>query len=261
MITQIYEIQTPMEAESMLDLGVDHVGSVLQNSHPWQNAMLKRTIETVQAAGRKSSLIPLFSEVTTIARVIEFYRPDIIHLCDALPTELDHPKALASIVERQVKLRELFPEIAIMRTIPIAVEGLARRVPSLELARAFESISDWLLTDTWLTADDQIVPRDQPVCGYVGITGQTCDWQMARQMVRSCRVPVILAGGIGPANVHAAIMQVKPAGVDSCTQTNAIGPNGQSIRFRKDPERVKALVNGAHKAARQLDVSKLQWTN
>ena len=254
MIIQIYEIQTPVEAESILALGVDHIGSVLLAKRPMQDFRLKSTIEAVQSANRKSCLIPLFSEVETIARAIDYYRPDILHLCDALPIENDREGELTCIIERQTELRELFPQIEFMRSIPIAIRGSAHRVPSLALARAFESVSDWFLTDTWLLSEGQSVGQDQPVRGYVGITGQTCDWEIARQMVRSCRVPIILAGGISPSNAHAGIVQVQPAGVDSCTQTNAVDPRGQSIRFRKDPERVKALVAAAREAAHRLEV-------
>lgn len=261
MIIQIYEIQTPMEAESMLDLGVDHIGSVLLEERPQQHSLLKATIETVQSAGHQSSLIPLFNDVESIARAVDFYKPDILHLCDALPVHQDRPDELASIIERQFKLRELFPQVAIMRTIPIGVGRLAQSVPSLELARTFEAISDWLLTDTWLSADSQEAPQGQPVSGYVGITGQTCNWRIARQMVQTCQVPVILAGGIGPSNVQAGIAQVRPAGVDSCTQTNAVDAEGHPVRFRKDSERVQHLVGLAREGARKLRTAEDRRTN
>jgi phosphoribosylanthranilate isomerase len=37
-------------------------------------------------------------------------------------------------------------------------------------------------------------------------------------------------------------MRVKPAGVDSCTQTNALDNQGLSIRFKKDTTKVQKLV-------------------
>ena len=245
----------------MLDLGVDHIGSVLQQERPPQKSMLKKTIQTVQAAGHKSSLIPLFSEVEAIARALDFFRPDILHLCDALPVQPARQAELASIAERQMNLRERFPQVAIMRTIPIGVRSLAHRVPSLDLARTFESISDWLLTDTWLAAENQASHQAQPVSGFVGITGRTCDWDIARQMVQSCRIPVILAGGMGPSNVHEGILQVQPAGVDSCTQTNAVDREGRPVRFKKDPERVKLLIRRTREAVHQSGTSQNRWRN
>jgi phosphoribosylanthranilate isomerase len=83
---------------------------------------------------------------------------------------------------------------------------------------------------------------NQPVQGFVGITGEICDWVTARKLVRTSRIPVILAGGISPQNVMQGIQQVRPAGVDSCTRTNAHDKTGKPIRFKKDLVKVKQLV-------------------
>ncbi len=48
----------------------------------------------------------------------------------------------------------------------------------------------------------------------VGGTGRTCDWSKARDLVRASPVPVLLAGGLTPGNVSAAIAAVRPWGVD-----------------------------------------------
>jgi len=48
--------------------------------------------------------------------------------------------------------------------------------------------------------------------GLASGTGTTCDWTAARQAAR--RVEVVLAGGLNPNNVAAAIAQVRPFGVD-----------------------------------------------
>jgi phosphoribosylanthranilate isomerase len=48
----------------------------------------------------------------------------------------------------------------------------------------------------------------------VGGTGQTCDWEQARQLVKALDKPIILAGGLSPDNVAAAIETVGPWGVD-----------------------------------------------
>jgi phosphoribosylanthranilate isomerase len=248
MIVQIYEIQTPGEARAMIDLGVDHIGSVLVSAEHWQDAAIKKTVATVQAAGRKSSLIPLFCDPDRIAQVIGFYRPDIIHFCDALPMDVDGPE-MTAIVERQKRLRNQFPEIAIMRSIPIARPAWREQVPSLAMAARLELYSDWFLTDTILFQDQGTGLDDQPVNGFVGITGQPCDWAIARSLVQSSRIPVILAGGIGPLNVEEGILQVQPAGVDSCTLTNAVDASGQTIRFKKNQDKVAEMVSAARVAS------------
>jgi phosphoribosylanthranilate isomerase len=117
------------------------------------------------------------------------------------------------------------------------------------MAARLEPVSDFFLTDTVIDGPPETVDGDQPVTGFVGITGLTCDWSVAARLVVSSRIPVILAGGITPENVAAGIRQVAPFGVDSCTGTNALDDSGQPIRFKKDIKRVAALV----RQARQVD--------
>lgn len=250
MLVQIYEIQNPAEAQVMIDLGVDHIGSVLLSENAWRDEAILETVRCVQRAGRKSSLIPLFKEVNLIAQAIGLYRPDIIHFCEALSLDGAGEEAALAALMRQKEIRRRFPCLAIMRSIPIANGSAGARLPSLEIAARFEPFSDWFLTDTvLLNHRPHPAMDDQPVAGFVGITGQTCDWQVARQLVERSRIPVILAGGIGPANAADAIATVQPAGVDSCTQTNARDDQGQPVRFKKDPHKVAALVQTARTAA------------
>jgi phosphoribosylanthranilate isomerase len=245
MIVQIYEIQTPGEAERMIALGVDHIGSVLLSPDVALDPQIKQTVALARRAGCKSSLIPLFTDVKRIGEVIDYYRPDILHFCDTLPSPDTDLPALSGIVQRQRMIRDGYPGLQIMRSIPIGSTGFGDRVASLQLASIFEPVSDWFLTDTLLFHEGRAGDRDQPVSGYVGITGAPCDWDVAAQLVRQSSIPVILAGGIGPENASAGIANVSPAGVDSCTRTNAVDTNGQPIRFQKDIDKVRALVAAA----------------
>ena len=61
MIIQIYEIQTPEEAETIIDLGVDHIGSVILSEAEWKIPGLKETLDFIRSTSAKSSLIPLFN--------------------------------------------------------------------------------------------------------------------------------------------------------------------------------------------------------
>lgn len=233
----------------MIDLGVDHIGTVILTQDQSHDDLIKRTVELVQAAGRKSSLIPLFQQVEHIIDLIEFCRPDIIHFCEALTLDGDGDQATYEALVRQKTIRSTFPDVKIMRSIPIAVSGHTDKVPSLRLAALFEPFSDWFLTDTLLIEpSDTASGTDQPVTGFVGITGKTCDWEIARQLVHTSQIPVILAGGLGPDNTRAGILKVRPAGVDSCTQTNALDTSGHPLRFKKDPEKVQTMIQAARTA-------------
>lgn len=237
---QIYEIQTPEEAEAVAGLGVDRVGSVVLSLQEWRSSELKRTIERVRACGALSSLIPLYSDEDTVARTIEYYRPDFVHFCDTLPA----PGECGRLIDFQFRVKERFPAVGVVRSIPIGPEGRAAGIPSLEWGRVLEPASDAFLTDTLLAGG----AVEQPVGGFVGITGRTCDWGTAAELVRRSRIPVILAGGISPENAAEAVRRVRPAGVDSCTLTNALDAGGRPIRFRKDLQKVKALVEAVRRA-------------
>ena len=176
---------------------------------------------------------------------LDYYQPHIVHFCDRLDDHGGHSIDGALQLQEAVKLR--FPGIRIMRSIPIGQTAQANRDAVLALAARLEPLSDYFLTDTMIGGESGAGDDDQPVAGFVGITGLTCDWSVAAELVAKSRIPVILAGGISPENVAAGILQVRPFGVDSCTCTNAVDEYGCSIRFKKDPARIKALVSEVHR--------------
>lgn len=56
---------------------------------------------------------------------------------------------------------------------------------------------------------------DAAAAGAYGGTGKTVDWALVRrQSDRLAGTPIVLAGGLHPANVAAAIRESRPAGVD-----------------------------------------------
>ena len=241
MIVQIYEIQTPQEAEKCIELGVDHLGSVILSRDEWRLPLLRETIRLTEGSRYKSSMIPLFRDLEVVFRVLDYYRPDYIHFCDALTNENREIAGLEKLVEFQETVKRKFPEIGIIRSIPIPREGDAPDFPSLEIARAFEHTSDLFLTDTW--------QKDAPVEGFIGITGRMVNPKTAKALVQQTAIPVILAGGLSPENVHDALMAVRAAGADSCTLTNRVDTKGSPIRFEKDFLKVGEFV----KAVRDVE--------
>lgn len=67
-----------------------------------------------------------------------------------------------------------------------------------------------------------------------GGTGKTFDWRVAKRANHGARI--VLAGGITPENVAAAILTAKPYAVDVCSGVEA-KPG------KKDAKRVKAFMN------------------
>lgn len=250
MIIQIYEVQTPREAGEVIAAGVDQVGSVLTDGERWKNREIVETIREVGRCGAKSSLIPLFSDADRISSAMDYYRPDIVHFCEAVIDDSPAWEALCGrLISIQATIRERFPEIAIMRSIPVPQSGETLPVPLGLLASYFEPMTDFFLTDTWRGEKKEGGTDGQPVTGFIGITGQTCDWTMAADLAARSSIPVILAGGLGPDNVAEAIDAVHPAGVDSCTNTNAVDELGKPVRFRKDMTKMARFVAEARKRA------------
>ena len=250
-ITQIYEVQSPDEAMQLIELGVDHIGSVIISEDSWRAPVIKETIENIKETTSKSSLIPLFKKAEIIFKVLDYYKPNIVHFCDDLSNHNDVKENYEDLLYLQHNVKEKFPEIMIMRSIPIAQSGKTETVDTINMARIFEPVSDFFLTDTLLTAKSNVSTDQQPVNGFIGITGKTCEWDVARKLVHLSRIPVILAGGISPDNVFDGITYVRPAGVDSCTATNAKDENGCLIRFKKDLEKIKCFVKEVRRAEKE----------
>jgi phosphoribosylanthranilate isomerase len=73
-----------------------------------------------------------------------------------------------------------------------------------------------------------------------GGTGQTVDWTLAQEVARSS--PIVLAGGLTPANVAEAIARVRPYGVDVSSGVE-LSPG------KKDHDKVKAFIHAARLVA------------
>jgi phosphoribosylanthranilate isomerase len=80
---------------------------------------------------------------------------------------------------------------------------------------------------------------DSFTAGVPGGTGETFSWEIARG--HRGRVPVILSGGLGPANVADAIEAVRPFAVD-------VASGVERSPGHKDPEKVQAFAAAVRSA-------------
>jgi phosphoribosylanthranilate isomerase len=88
-------------------------------------------------------------------------------------------------------------------------------------------------------ADGFVLDAHAP--GVYGGTGECSDWDLAARAVRAfAGRPMLLAGGLGPANVAAAVQAVGPWGVDTASGVE-VSPG------QKDGEKVRAFVSGARR--------------
>jgi phosphoribosylanthranilate isomerase len=98
------------------------------------------------------------------------------------------------------RLRRSDPSLTIVKSLVIG----RHPIPVLERAVAqLGPYVDAFLTDTY-----------SPETGASGATGRTHDWAVSRRLVELSPRPVVLAGGLTPANVGQAMVAVRPAGVD-----------------------------------------------
>jgi phosphoribosylanthranilate isomerase len=75
---------------------------------------------------------------------------------------------------------------------------------------------------------------DTLVNGKLGGTGAVHDWNYSASIVKSLKVPVILAGGLNSGNVAEAVLKVRPYAVDVSSGTETEG--------KKDPEKIRSFV-------------------
>ena len=219
MLAQIYEVLSPEEAAALIAAGVDHVGVLVgPGVFPREIAVGRaREVFAAVAAPARRVALSLAADVGEIARVVEEVRPDIIHVGAAAE--------LVSAAQVQ-GLKARFPGVQVMRSIPVLGPE------SVAAAADYRGVADWLLLDSHVAGDRQI-----------GALGRVHDWAVSRRIVAEVGIPAILAGGLGPENVAAAIAAVGPAGVDSKTLTDA--DDGRS----KDLDKVRRFVAAAKAAA------------
>jgi phosphoribosylanthranilate isomerase len=244
MLAQIYEIQTPEEAGKCIDLGVDRIGSVLLSASDWKTPSIREVIRLSEGTGVTNSLIPLFGDWDTLCRAMDYYRPHFVHFCETLTDADGHDIDRSPFILLQEKFKNAFPDIGIVRSVPVPAVGLASDFPCLKLVRSLEGTTDFFLIDTWL--------GKEPVEGFVGITGIVADLERAKAVVLQSNIPVLLAGGLSPENVYDTVCDVLPAGADSCTHTNQVDASGKPIRFRKDFMKVEKFVKEIRRAETTL---------
>ncbi|MDJ0791251.1 MAG: phosphoribosylanthranilate isomerase [Acidimicrobiia bacterium] len=218
---QIYTMQTLEEAVALADLGVDHVGVTPANRGLPGEVDLQTAAEICAAVSGRASAVALSveSELDQIVTMVQSVRPDILHLCG--PAGVVDPSAVKA-------LRSKLPETPVMQAI--AVTGPEAIQSALEYSR----VADYLILDSVAPGIDGI-----------GAAGTVHDWTVSATIVEAVDVPVILAGGLTPENVTAAIAAVGPWGVDSLTHTNRATASGG---FRKDLELVRRFADAARGA-------------
>ncbi len=183
--------------------GADAVGFVVEIPRS------KRSIDRGKAKHLIEGLPPFVSSVIVVepesvaeaANLALDTGADVIQVNDSLSFE-----DLAT-------LKEMVPT-RVVATVPARPGGL-------DHARRMAEVADAILLDSLEE-------------GKLGGTGTVHDWNLSADLVRKVDVPVILAGGLNPENVAAAIKTVRPYAVDVSSGVETDGA--------KDPEKIEAFL-------------------
>ena len=119
----------------------------------------------------------------------------------------------------------LYPTCRVARCCPDQSYSCFRTRISAE-AKIYEPLISAFLLDTG---------RRSGRLKQLGGTGKTHDWSISAEIVKSVKIPVILAGGLNAQNVKQAIEYVKPYAVDVCS--------GVRTGNRLDPAKLSEFIS------------------
>ena len=139
---------------------------------------------------------------------------------------------------------------------PELLAELRDRLGDVEIIRAFrigpagtQPVGDYLAACEELNAKPAACLIDARVEGLYGGSGETVCWSsLAKEYQRNSWPPLILAGGLIPANVAEAVEIVRPWGVD-------VASGVESKPGETDIDLVRAFIETAREAFRTVDGS------
>jgi phosphoribosylanthranilate isomerase len=218
---QIAGVTDQQEAQMLIEEGVDDLG------FPLGPGVLKKDLSEIEAGKIFHSIRPpVYGVLITYLDNAK----EVMRFCEQLGAR--KVQLHGEIATKEVAvLKRLAPEIYIIKSLVVREDNLA----CLEAKVAeFSPYVDAFITDTY-----------DPLTGLMGATGKVHNWKVSEKLVTLSSRPIILAGGLNADNVAQAIMQVRPAGVDS--HTGVEEKNG-----RKDRKKIKLFVERARSAFSSL---------
>lgn len=205
-IIQVAGARSVAEARMLAAAGVTHVGLPLRLAYhrPDVTDAEARDIVAALSGLARAVLITYLEDADETLALCRYLGVSGVQLHGAMP--LDQAR----------RLRAAAPELFVIKSL---VVGRADEAALLATAREHAPFVDAFLTDTFDAAT-----------GAAGATGKTHDWAVSARLARTLPRPLILAGGLNPRNVEAAVLAVRPAGVDAHTGLeNAAGDKSEEL--------------------------------
>ncbi len=199
---KICGVQSLEDALACVSAGADAIGMLVdvKISPRCISAAKAKTI----VAGLPPFVTPVIvmmpASVEDVAEAGRIVRPGAIQLHGEEPPEM----------LRQIKSR--LPWARLIKTIHVGAGG------EIEKAKAYEGCADAILLDT--------------LSPSYGGTGKVHDWALSAEIIKALNMPVLLAGGLSPANVAEAVSKARPFAVD-------VSSGVENGHRRKDPQKVK----------------------
>ncbi len=198
--------------------GADALGFLVGLDYPSNDEVTSATAADIIAA------VPPFVSTVMVTHRVEL--PWIVETARAIrcsTIQLHGSFSLAAIPA----LREQLPHVKISRVAHVVDDG------SVALAAQVAAAADAVHLDTRTAT-------------RLGGTGLVHDWRISARIAREVPAPVILAGGLTPANVGQAIDVVRPYAVDVNSGVDAgDGPD-------KSPDRLRAFSDAVRRAQDEL---------
>lgn len=217
---KICGLQRLADAQVAAQAGVDYIGLVFVPGRP-------RRLDTAAAAALAANLraefapgpqiVGLFVDqpLAAVRQILQDVQLDAAQLCGQ-----ESPDYCRQLIQEE--------QIAAIKVlhIPAQLEDDDAAATAEMLAALETAIRQYRDAGCQITLD-------RLVDGLPGGTGQSFDWNIAAQLSRKSH-PFLLAGGLTPANVVAAVAQVRPWGVDVSSGVETAG--------MKDPAKIRAFV-------------------
>ena len=211
---QIAGITNKDDAIMCANAGFNIIGLLVGQKHESNEFISKELAKQIKDSlpkNTKTTLITHLEDAKEIIEIAKFIDVDFIQL---------HSYIKESEVE---KIKIALPDKKLIRLIHIAEDGTI-----------LNDIKKMKYVDIYFT--DSINKNTNQVGG----TGLTHNLETDKQLIQTISKPVMIAGGLTPENVSAAVKYCKPWGVD--VNSGCRGENG-----KRNPQKVKAFVKNARK--------------
>jgi phosphoribosylanthranilate isomerase len=220
LIVKICGLSTPEALDVALDAGADMVGFVFFPPSPRHVAPAdSRALGTrVRGRARKVALT-VDADDELFDAIVEHLQPDLLQL---------HGK-------------ESPPRIAVLRQrfgLPLMKAIAVEAKSDLAAIETYEPVADRLLFDAR-------APREATRPGGLG---KSFDWHLLENL--DLKLPFMLSGGLDAGNVAEALQVTRAPGVD-------VSSGVESAPGVKDPDKIRAFIRAARKAAERLDQIKV----